>query len=462
MAQVDSSILARELQLFPKKVSYGKYQTNRLSPITPPGAITTTGTWLEFEIPPKVKNQYFDVLAYDIVLPVGGTTNRVMFNDGLASIRTLQLVTRGGQYIVDIQNFDKYSKSFRYTCNKETFKTLTKIDRDVALVDGATQSVFSQHKGLGFSLEITNKRLAAGGITLTNKDDIDEPTYFTTTGTQLVGVSARYPVRLPMNLIYDSFFGVSQDVNFNEIVLLRVELNDPNKIGLRGTVDVQTAYTTYTIENPYYYVAYQQDQYIIDMVNNSPVQNILIPFTRSAKLGCTVGAGNSFTLSNRLNTSDGARLLRMMWMPFNYTETTSISQDHSNLSIVSTTGVMTPHKVTNFYVEVDNVRRSPYNFDCSKFEDYEIIRPLLKNSCVGSAEQYANNMCWIENFADNYGIAEQFDYDKARWIEGAPIVQEMKLDITFTATAVNTQNYFFFVTQKMLTISKDQGISVHS
>ncbi len=471
MSEIGNYILANELQNETKILKYGNYQSNRISPIvnnnnTSGSLITTSGTWLEYEVPSKCVNCSTFRADMNFCLTVATPFVHLFFNDGVSFIKSLQLVTRGGQYIVRIDEFDRYSKLFRYTTSKEKFRTLTNTANDSSLTGaGPTNSSLMKHRGLAHNADLSQgQRITAGATAGVNRTSDDEPTYFTSTGTMTDTVKLTYPLSLPLSLIKDSFFSVNRDVNFGEIVLLRIELNEPARVGFKTSIASDVALPGYWIENPYLYMGIQQNQAIIDMVNSNVRQDILIPFVRSSKLAGPNSSGVDYTLSNRINTSDGSHLVRIYVQPYNSTESDATAQDRCNKSLASATGVNTPAKWLYFHTEVDSIRRQPFDLLCTTYDDYELLRPLLVDSCVSDEQQFAQNQVWIENFGSNYPIASQdwTSYDTSKMIQGAPIEKEIKHDFVYRTTANNVQNYFHIVTLKVLSIDKNSGISVHS
>lgn len=468
--QGDNSVIARELQRELKVCAHGEYQPSRLQPITQPSAtIVNDGDVSEFEIPAKYINHNLDRLEFDLVAPLITTgSGQFFWVDGIAPVRRMELVSRGGQYVMDLVNPNVFcNMTGRYT------HSISEVQSKGVLVASALAGKLTNANGYlenlmpASSATLANKRLQwAGGASqvLANSESFTEPDYYFATGDALARVvTIRF--RFPMSALKDTFFDTSQDVNFNEIMLLRITWGNANRIGVTSTapasiVTTPAAITSYAIINLYYYVALQKKQSVIDMLNSLPEQQIMVKFPILTKIPTTGGAGATNTLSIRYNPPQGRRLLRVYWSPYNTAESGITSYDHDNGVIDGTTAVPSSHKVVSFYTQVDGTRVNQYDYVCVNGDDYHAIKHLLKNSCITSADNYSQNMTFIDNFADNYPMSQAFDYDKQNWVEGKPIEKEIKYEIVFVGTAINLQNYVYAITQKMLMVSKDKGIVV--
>src|SRR4051794_2941352 len=72
--------------------------------------IDTTNPESIFELPPRVMNLSRSVLKFTATVPAYAANANWMFQDCIAGIREIQLMTRGGQNLCDINNLDHYTK----------------------------------------------------------------------------------------------------------------------------------------------------------------------------------------------------------------------------------------------------------------------------------------------------------------------------------------------------------------
>lgn len=452
MSVSESVILTKEMQRSNKLATYGSYQYSRITPLQGLGATISGGDVSEFEIPAKVINHNLDRLEFDLALPAGGAgVFNKMFADGIAPIRQLQYISRSNVSIVDVPFFNYY-------CNA-TFRQTNKIS-DVQTFE-RTVLTNDQFEGLSCCNVATNVRIpvTAGAMVVPNELYLEPLTIVQS----VADTAFTIKFRINMGMLKDTFFGVSKDINFNEITTIRIIWDDSVHVGFGGTSATNTAtnlavLASYSISNLYYYVALEKNQSMINLVKDEPRQSLDIPYIWPTKIQGSAGNSVNSTLTLRYNVTNGSRLVRLYWAPYNNTQTATTVFDHDNLGGL---------KVASFYVNVDGEKTVPFDYALSTTDStsYNCTKHLLKGSCIMSANDYAKYFTHIENFGDNYPLCSTFDYDKSHWKEGMPIEKEIKIDISYTnasANAVQSQNYIFAVCQRKLVIDRDAGIIVNS
>ena len=451
---VQGSILSKEMQRDPKLATYGSYQYSKLTPNAAlPTSVTVGGDIIEIELPAKCINHFFDRMEFDLTL-VGTTTFNNMFLDGIAPIQTLELVSYGGQHIVNTVHFNNFTNATM----RRTHKIEKVLSKERIPVIAATNSYFEGLSCCNGELTIRQPISTATGVLTAPIEKYLEPL---SVGESATGASLVIKYRLNMGDLKDTFFNCCRDVNFNEIVLLRITTAAQTKVGYVSSTTVSTSASTkqtagYTFSNFAYYVAIQKDQDIIDSVNRAPRQEMNIPFVWTTKIQtATVSADNTLTI--RINTPNGSRLLRMYWAAY----AAELNTDARAFSVYDKDN-LTQTKVATFYITVDGEKRQMYDFTCSRNEDYNTYRNLFKGSCILSANDHYKYFTHCENFCDNYALCDEFEYSKTNWIEGTPIEKEIKLDINFLSGTEQCHNYIFTVCQRKLIIDKQLGIIVNS
>lgn len=183
---------------------------------------------------------------------------------------------------------------------------------------------------------------------------------------------------------------------------------------------------------------------------------------------------NSVTM--RITSSLGKRLLKIYWAPYNQTEQLDTAYDH-NVGPTDPTGTILANaapavqKITSFYTLVNNVRTSQYNYNVmsSSFgiaqqsfnDDYDQRKNKLKGSCIFSRNEYYYNWVWCEDFTDNVPLMEKpLNPDENTYLDGLDITKgEIKYDIFVNqgvvapANAVPVNYYVYILTLKELTIN---------
>lgn len=464
MSVQEGSILTREMQRSTKLGAYGTYEYNRLPPKSQPGATTNGGDVSEFEIPAKCINHYYDRLEFTLTLPdddqipvgspaVDTDAFNKMFIDGIVPIREIQFMTQGGKYMAYIPQLNKYTNAiFRRTIPFEKLATFERVSQ--------TTDAGEVFEGLSMCNSSTNVRIpVTPGALVAPKELYIEPSSIVRSATVNTPLSLNFKINL--NLIYDSIWNVSHDINFNEITLVRIIWDGPQFSGFRGTSSTNTgtnitACSAIKLTNLYMFYAVQQNQSIIDMVKEEKQQQIMIPYLYYNKIQGSASNSAGNTLSVKFSPVHGSRLVRMYWCPYNNAESGSTIYDSDN------TGGL---KVASFHVEIDGVRTCPYEYITTNYDDYEAVKHLIKGSSILSRNDHLKYFTHIENFGSNYGLVQEFDYDRQLWKEGMPLDKEVKIDIFSTnptANTVQTQNYIYTVCQRRLVVDKEAGIFIDS
>jgi hypothetical protein len=443
-------------QLDYRKIDY-LHPTYRYSKILPQSGgqtvtITSAGnSETIFEIPTKAFNLPRSYLYFVMnPLTTGAGNINWLFQDTVSTFFQMQLYTRSGIYLCDIQNVSNYTK----IASKPETRLQEFIDYDV--YGNSTNYTESNGRFLCRSNSVanstTNTLLApyAGRFNNTSANiHYTEPKYLEP-GTANTA-DPIFTISLPLGHIKNTIFNVDKDIYAGEILLLRLVWNNSNRIGFLGTsatnpvtgaaaIGVNIAITGLTL-----YLAVEKNQDIVNslmtQINSTGLQ-ILIPYIYGYKNN--PGNGTSHSISYRFNRGHGIKLQKIFHSAFNNTESTNVAYDHDNKGT---------SKVNIFYTMLDNERLQEINLNTATFDDYNFLRSYLKGSVIQSADMYYHNWVWIEDFS----LTENKDKLSSNKSSGLDLSVERKWD--FYALQVNNDtaaqyNYYTFaVTQKMLTIS---------
>jgi len=218
--------------------THGTYQLTRLIQQTSTTTVnlpTSGGTESIFEIPPKVFNAAKSFLSFTATCSAaaGPAAYNVMFADGYPFIRQIQLYTRTGIYLVDINDVDRYTNM--------TLRHESKL-----------QDVLSWDKVSGLNNPVPNPPLVPSGIFngLTPSNDIGahdgnaagarfnhteintkwlEPSYVISGSDGLVDPIVS--VRVDFDKLKNCLLGLDKDLYFKgEILNLRIVWNASTKV----------------------------------------------------------------------------------------------------------------------------------------------------------------------------------------------------------------------------------------
>ena len=151
----------------------------------------------------------------------------------------------------------------------------------------------------------------------------------------------------------------------------------------------------------------------------------------------------------KINPIDGSRLVKIYHSVYNATERSNTAFDRNN-----TAGV----KVSEYYITLDNERRSQYNINVNLYHDYIIDKNKLIGSSILSCNEYYYNYLSIDNYANDEPIGDEKKM-QSQFIDGKPVTKELIWSKVMTTANANFAHYTYAVMLKSLTINAN-GILV--
>jgi hypothetical protein len=449
MSLVDAKhVITPTIEFKKVDIDYSTYSFSRVVPmsgsqsVTVPAASTIDTL---FKIPTKVHNWAKSVLAFDVSIATPGVTPKFnwTYENGMGLISQVQLFTRGGQYICDINNFQNYIELTRpIKTPLREFDTNSREDRFYPMNAVAAAGVDRPE-----------------GALMLNKKSYRETKYLS------VGADAKastYQVNFNMGAIADSIFSVNKDIYFPEIIMLRI-LWGPGKKNAFFTPSATDATTNAvvlaadtTVSNLTLHLAVEKNPQIcaeiIQKVQSGGF-NMLLPFIFSFK---TSLSGTSQTVSQRFTRANGHTLKRIIHSIVNSTEDTNTAYDHSNISVgdaKETPGA----KVTSYVTYLDNSREQEFDVNCATTPglDWMIHKPMLKGTPLGldkSIYQYRWFHC-SDYSGERLPGDDPFPVENANLVSGLSLSTEHKWDIYCTTVAGTYNHYTYVITQKTLSIA---------
>jgi len=469
------STVSKELDY--KKLNY-IHPTYRMTRIfAQSGATTQTisssgGQENIYEIPIAPFNLYQSYFTFTALIPETRTAAPVnyynfVFRDVFSWWRQFQIYTRGGIYLMDLNELSNYTK----VVWKAEINTLEFLDLDTDVPGATTLTTL----GAGAMLQRSNAApdtkdrptgsVVGGELSSASSIAYTENKYLTTSavanGAQAGALY--FNIQFPLKLLKNTICAVDKDIYLGEILQLRIVWNALSKITFAATSNDQK-YTGATnaltnnisISNMALYLATEKNQSIInnlvEKVSSGGIQ-MLIPYVYTYKSNLT---GSSVSTSLRFNRGHGKNLQKIYYAMFNGAETTNTAYDNDNL-VLTATGLNT--KINYYYTLLNNQRIQEYNMQCNQWDDYKLLREKLKGSITQNSNIYNYNQFWVDDFC-NY---EKLWDDNSNLDSGLDLSVEQKWDIYITlatlmaGTAMN--HYAFAVTQKVLTVSST-GVTV--
>lgn len=448
MSQEGNTVIAKQLDYKPLNSSHPTYKLSKVLPLSGGQTVTVTpsgGQETLFEIPTKCFNLAQSILYYSLATPAGANAKyNWLPEDILNGIQQIQLYTRSGQYLCDLQHIGNYLK---VVGKKETpFEEYITLDAKNRLY-------------LSNSTATTNYRPdnTTGSVAYT------EPKYLQVSAQEAGGsesVITQY-IQFRLGRLLNTVFALNKDLLFGEVLVLRIVWQAGNRISwysdsaTNATTNATASANNHSIASLALYLAIEQNQEIVNSLSSklqSGGLSIPIDYVHAYKTNL---ASESQTVSLRFNSGHGMTLKKIIHSVFNNTETVNKAFDNGNVNGA---------KVKSYYTLLDNNRLQEFNLTSSTNagEDYMYHRKMLDGSVILNHNMYMYNWFHCDDFSETSAPIESEVARDRNLVLGIPIRnQEHKWD--FYGTMGNTDNYnhyTFAVAQKMLTIAPSQVVVV--
>ena len=402
-----------------------------------------------FEIPTKPFNLSECILSYQRNFAGQGTNYAWTFADTLGELQQIQLYTRSGKYLCDLNNAHNYLK----------------VCRKIVVSQDDFISADPKH-----SLYPCNQVPQAGQRhdNTANSVAVLEPQYlkvFPSLG-NTTGTSVDY-VQLRLGHIVDTIFSYDKDLIFPEVLVLRLvfsatKLGFASPSGTNPNLFDATPATRNTVlgngtgagaisgypcilTNMCLYMAVEQNPKIqADLVGQlqSGGMKLMVPFVHTYKT--TPGAQASQTVSVRLNRGHGAVCKRIVHSIFDSAETLNNAFNNSNIGANSDTAL----KVTNYYTMLNNERKQELIPTCTlnAGEDYLLHTHLLQRSIIMNNNVYSYNWFHCESFDQVKNSSErEMDLLDDNNANGLDLSIEQKWDFYGSNMIQQAFNHYTFV-----------------
>ena len=432
------SLVSNELDYKSVDVSHGSYQMSKVTPQIPLNSISNAGQEESiFEIPSKVINFGKSILSFKAT-PSVVTTFKWFHADGIPFFRQLQLYTREGLFLCDIQNCNYYMKCVNRKSNK--ISDVQSYDKASA-GDGYFGGIFCGNSAA--AQDTTGQRPDRSPA----KTAFLEPAYCIGGG---AGGDATpiLNVQIPLSRVVDSILGMDKDQYFGESVYLRVVWSPATDILWKSSSATDPTGTaveafdgTITMENLTLYTAVEQNPVIVNALKDKYKSGTLTyncPFVHMNTVSGLAVTGTN-NLSVRYSRPHGSRLKKIIWSPFNGAAgINNLRYDNSNLGKA---------KVSDYYTMVNNVRTTQFNYEQVLGNEWLAQKDRLIGSCILSSNEFYYNFTHVEDFTGSMSTTHNANLD-----EGLLLDEEIKYDIQATAASA-LRHYIFGITTKTLTLS---------
>ncbi len=438
------SEIKSELDYKKVDVSYPEYRISKILPQNGSQLVTITGGGGQasvFEIPANVFNLAQSKLSFTMTpASAGAGVANWLPKDTLSMIQAVQLYTRAGVYLCDLQYANTYS-------NLVT-PIETKLEDFLEYPLGGTTAVESQvSRGLRRSnaLGSSSTKTVASPCALRPDATSARVNYtekqYCEPGT-LATADPALSFQIPLDQFKQSILACNKDLYVGESLILRITWSAVNRIGFTSTdvtdpsAGAAALANDVAISNLALFLAVEQNQAIKSglMSKVSSGFSMMIPYIHGYKTNLN-GANQNVSL--RFNRGHGQRLLKVVHSLYNNTETTNTCYDHDNKADA---------KVSSYYTSLNNNRNQEFNVDTSAFEDYLLQEKHLKGSVIQDCEMYQYNWFHMDNWSPMG--SDPFN-DKV----GLSLDVEQKWDMIATTANAQHNHYSFAICQRELSVS---------
>ena len=436
------SIVSQSLDYQKKSVSHPTYQLSKTTPQTGSTSVIITtagGNESVFEMSAKVINLSKSVLSFTASYPKPPDDKyNWIFTEGIPLIRQIQLYTRTGIYLTDINDLNKYLKMrLRQSLAVEDVMTYDKIASGSGYFEGLT-AVNTQDLTVAKAKRHNNTAV---------KSIVTEPQYLLAGAKGTAGGAGGVTInfQVPLARIVDSILSLDKDQFFGEITYLRIVwasslqaafTSDGEKDPSNAPVDFAA---NITVSNLTLYTAIEQNPVINQEIMskfNSGSLTYLVPYVYQNKQSLDNTQQN---LSVKYNIAHGQKLKKILVSPFNITERKNTVYDNNNVADA---------KVLDYYTMLNNVRTSQFNYYTSAGDDWLAKKHLFKGSCIQSSNEYYYNFVVVEDFT----AETDPDVNRDNLDDGLDLSQEVKYDLIMTTANATHMHYVYAITQKTLRV----------
>lgn len=416
-----------------------------------------------FEIPVNAFNLNRSFLQYVFAPAAAAAVGRYWaYKDVLSSIRQMQLYTRSGLYLCDINEVANYTK---FVTKAET-PLKEYLTYDTYANGGVATPI-----GFGRGLRVSNAAVAANQRPQdagANSINYTEPEYIE------YGSGANttpcLQIMIPLGMIKNTIFSLDKNIYLGEIILLRIVWNPTSKMFFSTssndpTDTVVSMANNVSLTNLTLYLAVEKNPEIVNQLRSQIASSgfsVLIPYVYTYKYN--LGPAGSQTVSLKFNRGHGRTLVKIFHSVFNNGESISGAGAAARATAYDNDNRSTRSKTQVFYTMLDNERLQEYNLTTANGDDYFLLKDKLKDTVYLNSDIFYYNWFWLEDFS---GITKETTNEQ-NLETGLDLSVERKWD--FYGVTMNTSNnvnanlgqynhYTYAVTQKMLTVTSS-GITV--
>ena len=393
----------------------------------------SSGTDVTFEIPVQGVNLAESYFSCQVSIPAQGSGNYAWAHKGIVPWNSVQLYTRGGQYLLNIQ------------------ERATDYSRIVGSCDTTDEELQHGDELGGIYQSNDSKSLLGGeGAAGSTAKPYWEQKYLEVGGDNAALV---FNIKYPMKYLKGTIFEVNKSVLFREVLVLKLKMASGADIAYLGTsatnpdTGAATITGNITYSNVAFYCAQERNAAIVEGLSAQTSSDsgftLFCPYP-STFTNSRSGTDQNVTL--RLNKSHGSSIKSIKNCVFGNTA--------NNLRYDRDTAGGT--KVISYYTNLNNNRLTEFDVSIANNDDWMLHRQRFKDSPVYNRTIYRQNWVHVDGFENNASKNEDGEED-TNCFGGLSTDQEVRYDAYFTTNNATHRHFTIVHAQKVLNIN-NRGI----
>jgi hypothetical protein len=397
-----------------------------------------SGQDITFEIPVQAVNLGESYFYADVSI-AGTASNYTWKHEGICPWSSVQLFTRGGQYLVNLQE--------RATDYSRVVMTSDATDED--LQHGSSDG------GSSLYANEEEKNLIGGkGADGSTAKRYWEQKYLKRSA---IGGALTYRIIFPLKMLKGTIFEINKSLLFREVLVLKLKLAPGNDIAYVNTSDVNPDATPaaagdITYSNITLYCAQERNAAVVEgLAAQTSSEAGMTVFSPFPSVFTNIRSGTSQNITLRLNKTHGSSLKSIKNCPF-VDGSNNLRYDRIN----DTTADTANNKITSYYSNLNNNRLTEFDIVCGNDEDWMLHKKRFKDSPIYNNDIYKQN--WIhEDGFENEANKVDGEVD-TNCYGGIDLSQEVRYDFYATCRNASLRHFSIVHGQKVLNIN-NRGIA---
>jgi hypothetical protein len=426
--------LGQTIDYTTKDLESSSYTHMRIVPLS--GSQTgNEGEVITFELPVQAINLSRSFLQMSFTVGAPGALKYNWIHQGILPISAMQLFTRGGQYLCNIQ--ERLSDFTRVVMSADSHRE--ELDNgDVSSTvyrSGVSQYYGEQGAVVADSPYFSQEVLIQSG--------------------NVNAASVEQKIKFPLSLLKHTIMGVDKSILYREVLVLKIRLADKGDVSFSSEANNDPTNNpadsgAITYSNISLYIAQERNSNIVESLNVATESDqgfsLLVPYPT---LFTNIRDSTYQAVSLRLNKSHGSSLKAVKHTVFsNGTLNNRYNRDNID-------GI----KVSTYYVNINNNKLTEYDIDCrpaGQYLDYQEHKRRLMDTPARNRIIYQRNWFHEDRFDDYQDKKTDLKTCDTNIMSGIDLNQEIRYDFYANLTANAQQRHFSIVQgQKLLNINRN-------